>query len=121
MIFLKKPLKSFGATILMVLERPRVTTTTGFDGKKAAVLTVFFYRRLLSHVLGNINNSQRVTQREFHYFFCFFLKLSHVPGGINIFVVESKSTIRILLKVTSLELNNFTLIFCKIVTRPRWH
>ena len=72
MIFRKKRQNSFGATILMVSGPPRVTTTTADDGKTAAVLTIFFYSQLLSHVSSDINNFPRVPKHVFLIFFSVF-------------------------------------------------
>ena len=81
MIFCKKAQNSFGATILMVWEPTQVTTTTADDGKTAAVLTIFFYRRLLSHVCRDIDNSSRASQQVFLRFFVFFRGSPWVSRG----------------------------------------
>ena len=77
-----------------VSERARFTTTTADDGKPAAVLTFFFYRTVF------VTRPQREAYfhqggvKEVHDGFKGAPSLlSHVPGNIEIWVVESTSLI----------------------------
>ena len=77
-----------------VSERAHFTTTTADDGKPAPVLTVFFYRTVfVTRPRWEAHFRQGGLQEVDYGFKGAPSLLSHVPGNIEICVVESTSLI----------------------------